>query len=92
MKQDMAEMLAIQVLGWLAGQDELFWAFLDTTGAQRDELREQAQNPVFLGAVLDFLLQDDDRVLRFSADAGIAPTLPGQARQALPGGQTTWWT
>lgn len=92
MKQEMAETLALQVLGWLAGQDELFGSFLNATGAGREDLREQAANPVFLGAVLDFLMQDDDWVLRFAHDAGVAPTLPGLARQALPGGQTMWWT
>lgn len=92
MKRDMAETLALQALGWIAGQDELFGLFLNATGAGQGELRAQAGNPHFLGAVLDFILQEDDRVLRFAEAAGVAPTAVGQARQALPGGETPHWT
>ncbi|RRH76942.1 DUF3572 domain-containing protein [Falsigemmobacter faecalis] len=92
MKRDMAETLALQALGWIAGQDDLFGQFMNATGASRDDLREQAGNAHFLGAVLDFILMEDDRVLRFAEAAGVAPTSPGQARQALPGGETPHWT
>jgi hypothetical protein len=92
MKRDMAETLALQALGWIAGQDELFGLFLNATGASREDLREQAGNAHFLGAVLDFILQEDDRVLGFARDAGVAPTAPLQARHVLPGGETPHWT
>ncbi|MFC0279139.1 DUF3572 domain-containing protein [Falsigemmobacter intermedius] len=92
MKRDLAETLALQALGWIASEDELFGVFLNATGASQSDLREQAGNAHFLGAVLDFILQEDDRVLRFAEAAGVAPTAPGQARQVLPGGETPHWT
>lgn len=87
-----AETLALQVLGWLAGQDELFDAFLGASGLGRDDLRARLGEPEVLGAVLDFLLSDDAFVTGFARDAGIAADLPLRARAALPGGADYHWT
>jgi hypothetical protein len=92
MTRDQAEMLALQALGHLASDPDLLGAFMAATGADPAALRAGARDPAFLGAVLDFLLQEDARVLAFAAVAGIAPTLPAQARAALPGGQAWHWT
>lgn len=92
MKREQAEVVALQVLGWLAADQELIGLFLGASGAGVDEIRARAQDPHFQGAVLDFLLQSDEWVLRFSQATGLAPTLPGLARQALPGGETPFWT
>ena len=50
------------------------------------------QNPDFLAAVLDFLLQDDRWVVVFCDATGQAYTAPQAARAALPGGQVMDWT
>lgn len=92
MKQDQAEAIALQALGHIAAQDELFAQFLAATGASAADLRARATDPAFLGAVLDFLLQEDRLVLDFAAASGLAPTVPAQARAALPGGQVWHWT
>lgn len=92
MKTDAAETLALRVLGWLAGNDELFPVFLGSTGAGLDQLAEAAARPEFLAAVLDFLLMDDAWVMAFCDAEGIAYGLPMQARAALPGGQVEHWT
>lgn len=92
MKQDAAETLALRALGWLAGNDELFPVFLGATGASAGDVAARAGDPVFLGSVLDFLLMDDAWVIGFCDSAGLAYTLPLQARGALPGGAQTHWT
>lgn len=92
MNKDQAEAVALQALGFLAGREDLFGGFLGATGASTADVRDLAQDPAFLGAVLDYLLQDDAWILSFSEETGVAPHLPGQARQALPGGQMTHWT
>jgi hypothetical protein len=55
-------------------------------------LRAGAGDPAFLGSVLDFLMMDDAWVVAFCDAAGIAYTVPMQARAALPGGAVTHWT
>lgn len=90
--RETAEMTGIQALGWIAAQPELAGRFLDAAGASPDELRSRAADPEFLGFVLDFLLSDEEALVAFAQDAGIAPDRPLRARAALPGGELPNWT
>lgn len=92
MNRENAEKIGIQVLGWLAGHDDMLTQFLGMTGIGADDLRVRAQEPEFLGFVLDFLLTDDAMVMAFCEDAHMATDLPMQARGALPGGEVPNWT
>jgi hypothetical protein len=92
MRQDMAETTALRALGWLAGHDDLFPLFLGATGASANDVAARAGEPEFLGAVLDFLLMDDAWVVAFCDAAGLAYSVPMQARAALPGGGQVNWT
>ena len=92
MQPEAAQTLALQALGWIAADDEVFPAFLNATGANLGELRAGAADPDFLGAVLDFLLQDDRWVIAFCDAAGQPYTAPQAARAALPGGAMMNWT
>ncbi|WP_198148255.1 DUF3572 family protein [Elstera litoralis] len=49
-------------------------------------MRARANDPAFLGGVLDFLLGDEAQLLAFCAETEIAPELPARLRAALPGG------
>lgn len=91
-RQESAESLALQGLGWLAGQDEAFGAFLAQSGSDAATVRARAGDPEMLGAVLDFLLSDEQLLLRFCAEAGFAPEAPMRARALLPGGAVPDWT
>lgn len=90
--RDSAETIALQALAWLAVQEDLLSVFMGATGAGAQDLREGAQDPAFQGAVLDFLLMDDDWVRAFSADCALAPERVAAARAALPGGEQVHWT
>ncbi|HLQ20177.1 MAG TPA: DUF3572 domain-containing protein [Tabrizicola sp.] len=92
MQSEVAQVLAIQALGWIAADDEVFPVFLAATGADMAALRTRAADPEFLGAVLDFLLQDDRWVIAFCDAAGHPYTAPQAARAALPGGEVINWT
>lgn len=92
MKVEQAETVALQALGWLAGQEELFPVFLGATGATAEQVAAAAGKPAFLGAVLDFLLQDDAWIVGFCDRAGLGYTVPMRARAALPGGALPHWT
>ena len=92
MQPEAAQVLALQALGWIASDDEVFPLFLTATGADLDDLRARAADPDFLAAVLDFLLQDDRWVVAFCNAQGQAYTAPQAARSALPGGAAVNWT
>jgi Protein of unknown function (DUF3572) len=92
MRQETAETEALRVLTWLAGQDELFGMFLGATGASPADVAAAAGDAAFLGAVLDFLVQQDDWVLAYAQDTGTKPEVPLMARAYLPGGDAWHWT
>lgn len=91
MKTEQAELIGLQALGHVAGDEDLLAQFLNLTGFTTGELHARAQDSEVLGGVLDFLLMSDERVLSFAEEAGIAPTLVATARRALPGGEEPNW-
>lgn len=92
MTADEAESVAIQALGWIASDPELAGIFLSATGADVNDLRKMAGDPVFLGGVLDFLLQVDSHVTGFCDSVGHSYDTPMRARAVLPGGEAVNWT
>jgi hypothetical protein len=89
---DQAALLGIKSLGWLAANDELLPVFLGASGTSLSDLRDRAQDPDFLGAVLDFLLMDDAWVMAFCESENLPYEKLAEARAALPGGQQMHWT
>jgi hypothetical protein len=92
MTRESAETVALQALGWLAGNEELWPVFLGATGASEADLRTRAAEAEFLGAVLDFVMMDDEWVVGFCDAQGHKYDVPMRARAALPGGQEMSWT
>lgn len=86
-----AEMIGIKALAWLAGNEELLPVFLGATGLNSQDMREIASQPNFLGAVLDFLLLDDEYILSFTENEEVKPDDIYLARQLLPGGESSNW-
>ncbi len=87
-----AQVMAIEALTWVLGQDELLGYFLSNTGTSPQDLARLAGEPLFLGAVLDFLMEDDQRVIDFCTDHGHPLTSVQSARASLPGAQYMHWT
>ncbi|MEL6960178.1 MAG: DUF3572 domain-containing protein [Pseudomonadota bacterium] len=92
MSPERAERIAISALIWLAGNDELLPVFLGSTGASANDLRAQAEDPAFLGSVLEFLTMDDAWVVAFCDTEGLKYNEPLEARYALPGSEAVHWT
>jgi len=92
MNHERAEQIAISALLWLASNEELLPVFLGSCGASVEDLRGQAENPAFLGSVLDFLTMDDAWVVEFCDANGCKYEDPLMARYALPGAQDVHWT
>jgi Protein of unknown function (DUF3572) len=92
MQQESAQTVALQALGWLAGDEDLFLAFLAATGADAADLRVRAAEVEFQVAILDFLLMNDAYVIGFCDAAGIAYTTPMTALVSLQGGEAMNWT
>jgi hypothetical protein len=78
-----AEALAIEALGFLAGDPERLGAFLSETGLGPADMRAVAGEPGFLAAVIEHIMSDDGLVLAFAEHARIRPTLIAVARHHL---------
>ena len=81
--REVAEIVAIQALAFVAGDPERLGAFLAESGIGPDTLRSAAADPRFLAHVLDFVMRDDATVKAFAAASQLHPTDIAAAHQAL---------
>ena len=86
--REVAEIVAVQALSFVAGDPEQLGRFLAESGLGPETLRSAASDPHFLGSVLDFVMRDDATVKAFAAVAQLHPTNVAAARQAL--GDPEW--
>ena len=82
-----AEGIAVQALGFIAGDTTLLGRFLDLTGISAAEIRSAAGEPGFAAGVLQFICAHEPTLIAFSEATGVAPTAVMAAKQALPGGE-----
>jgi hypothetical protein len=87
MTPENAEILALEGLGWLAGEDNGIQRFLNQSGIDAAALRDAAGSPDTGVAILDFLLGNEDLLLRFCESASVSPKQLHLARHRL-GGET----
>jgi hypothetical protein len=81
--REVAEIVAIQALAFVAGDPERLAAFLAESGIGPDTLRNAAADPHFLASVLDFVMRDDASVKAFATASQLHPTNIAAAHQAL---------
>lgn len=86
--REVAEIVAIQALNFIAGDPDRLGLFLAETGIGPQNLRAAAADPRFLASVLDFVLRDDATVTAFAKASELHPTNVAAAREVL--GDPKW--
>ena len=86
--REVAEIVAIQALSFVAGEPERLGLFLAESGIGPETLCSAAADPRFLASVLDFVLRDDETVKAFASASQHHPTTIAAAREAL--GDPAW--
>ena len=81
--REVAEIVAIQALTFLAGDPQRLGAFLAESGIGPETLRNAAADPHFLASVLDFVMRDDLTVKAFAKASELHPTNIAAAREVL---------
>ena len=81
--REVAEIVAVQALTFIAGDPERVGLFLAERGLGPETLRTAATEPQFLTSVLDFVLRDDATVKAFASASQLHPTNIAAAHQAL---------
>ena len=83
MQLQQAETIALDALGFIVADEAIFSALQAQTGMGPEDLRQ--------GAMLDFILDNDQRTLAFCEACQLEPELPMRARIALPGATSGLW-
>ncbi len=83
--REVAELLAIQALGFIAEDDERLDRFLAESGLGREQIRAASREPGFLAGVLEHMLSDEILLLAFAHSGGIDPAEIARALSALGG-------
>jgi hypothetical protein len=83
--RDAAETLAARGLAFLAEDAGRFARFLALTGCSLEDVRQRAQAPELLAAVLEHLTGDESLLLVFCASNHVAPETMTSALCALRG-------
>ena len=78
-----AEILALEALAWLAGQPDVIERFLAASGLDAGDLRRAASDRGLLGAILDFLLENEHLLLEFCEDTSTSAKVVHLARYHL---------
>ena len=81
--KEVAEIVAIQALSFIAGEPERLGLFLAESGIGPETLRTAASDPRFLASVLDFVMRDDATVKAFAEASQLHPTNVAAAHQVL---------
>lgn len=87
-----AETLALRALEWIAGEMPVSARKAPRRSPSPATLVQALAGPEALGAVLDFILAEDHRVLGLTRYLAIAASEVARARAALPGGDAPHWT
>ena len=86
--REVAEIVAVQALSFIAGDPERLGQFLAETGLGPQTLRTAASDPHFLRSVLDFVMRDDATLKALATATQLHPTNIAAARQVL--GDPDW--
>jgi uncharacterized protein DUF3572 len=84
-QKEAAETLALNALAFLAESPDALARFVAASGLTPESLRERAAEADFLGAVLDFLLADDELLIDFCERQSLEPRFVHAARRILSG-------
>ena len=77
--------IALQLIAFLASDLERMERFTSLSGINLGDMKEGALNPVFLGFMLDYALQDEALILAFAENQQISPQTLAIVRRQLPG-------
>ncbi len=81
-----AEMIGIKAIGFLVSSEDDLTRFMGSSGLAPDELRDRAEEPEILVAVLDHILGEDALLTAFCEAEGLTPRMVHIAQHELSGG------
>ena len=86
-----SNVIALQLIAFIASDEERFERFTALSGIGPFEMQQSAQDPVFLGFMLDYALQDEALILGFAQNQDISLQTIVNARRHFPGANNDFW-
>ncbi len=80
-----SNVIALQLMAFIVSNDERLERFSALSGIGPFEMQTGASDPVFLGFMLDYALQDEALILEFAQIHEISPQTLVNARRNFPG-------
>ena len=80
-----SNVIALQLMAFIASSEERLERFSALSGIGLFEMQTGAQDPVFLGFMLDYALQEEALILEFAQNHEISPQTLVNARRNFPG-------
>jgi hypothetical protein len=80
-----AEIIAFKALAFLVNSPDSMARFLDLSGLDAATLRARAEEPEMLSSIIDFLLRDEELVVRFCSEESIPARDVHMAKHILSG-------
>lgn len=94
-QHETAEILALNMLTWMADNEEAMNSFSLQSGMAIQDILDQTGNPKvlaeLLAGVMDFMLGFEELLTQFCEDNELNPEEPAQLRRYLPGGDAPDW-
>jgi hypothetical protein len=88
---EQAEEIAVTILAWLSGQDDLMTRFLAMTGIEARDIRRAAGEPGFFGGLTGFIMNHEPTLMAFSAESEVAVEWIQAAHRHFTGpGEGVW--
>ncbi len=92
MTKNDGEVLALEILAWIAKDKDVMVRFSNFAGIAPIDLMAHAGEPEMLGGMLDFFLLDEALLCAFCEETGTNKQAPIMARQLLPGADVPYST
>jgi Protein of unknown function (DUF3572) len=80
-----SSVIALQLIAFLVSDEERLDRFTALSGIGLSDLQHGAQDPVFLGFMFDYALQDEALIVEFASTHEIPPQNLISARRYFPG-------
>ena len=89
MDHQRTEIIAINSLSFIAADEIILASYLNLSGTDLNQVKDNLSNPVsmegILASVLDYLLQNEKCLIKFSNTHQLDPTEVRAARHCFPG-------
>jgi hypothetical protein len=89
---EVADTMAISILGWLSSQPDMMSRFLALSGLDAGSIRQAATQPGFFGGLTSFLMGHEPTLMQFCEETGAKPAMVAACDHHFNGSAEDQWS